>query len=90
MTCCKIGEYKCSVKIESELYDKSQYVDKCLKNEIEYLHKKGIKTMASCCGHKITDSVIGVSDNSVKIMLKLNYKVFPKYESTFYSKTKII
>jgi hypothetical protein len=87
--CCKTGEFKCSVKIESELYDKPQYVDKCLKDEIQNLHKQGIKTMASCCGHHTAPTVIGVLSKDFDKMLRLNYEVFSKYPNTFYSKTKI-
>ena len=49
-------------------------VDACLANEIKKLLSKGIKTLASCCGHNVYDPTIIVAKNNISTMSKLGYK----------------
>jgi len=55
-----MGDYKCHV--ETTVKDSKGnpvFVDKCLKEAIEYLNANGFKTIASCCGHgKVEPSII--------------------------------
>lgn len=55
------GDYKCHV--ETNVKDsKGNYVwvDKCIKEAVENLNAKGLKTVASCCGHGIIQPKITI------------------------------
>lgn len=97
----KFGEHSNTVKLEvPEIYKNKFpntkynfiYVDKCISNEIQYLWRKGIVTMASCCGHNIIDGCICVHDDCIEQMKDLGYEVlknpsYPNEEWMFKSKT---
>lgn len=58
---CKsyFGDYKCHVPTNiKDSKGRIVFVDKCLKEAIENLNANGIKTIASCCGHGITQPSI--------------------------------
>lgn len=52
-------------------------VDSCLKDEIIFLWSKGVKTTGCCCGHNYLPPYIGVSDDSIDLMVSLNYETQP-------------
>lgn len=66
----QFGDSKCYVKLDSI----NIYVDKCIVDEINYLISQGIKTINSCCGHKILRPSVLVDKNSVNKMLELGYE----------------
>lgn len=68
----EFGDYTNMVVIESG-NDKIQ-VDKCLEDEIKFLISKNIKTIASCCGHNITQGFIAVEFADVPKMKRLGYE----------------
>lgn len=55
-----------------EFKDKIE-IDACLKEEIEKLWSKGIKTCGCCCGHGRNLGFIQVSDENIESMKKLGY-----------------
>ena len=65
----QFGDSKCYVKLDAL----NVYVDKCIADEINYLISQGIKTLNSCCGHKILKPSVLVKDESVDKMTKLGY-----------------
>ena len=75
-------------------FDGKRYqVDVCLEDEIKYLLSQGVKTVASCCGHKKTEGFITVEKDSVTIMKQLGYERhinphYPDAEEFFKPKTK--
>ena len=65
----QFGDSKCYVKLDAL----NVYVDKCIVDEINYLISQGVKTINSCCGHKILKPSVLVKDESVDKMTKLGY-----------------
>lgn len=51
-------------------------IDVCIATEIAELWHKGIKTLASCCGHKKTRSTVSVSLDYEEAMAGLGYDSF--------------
>lgn len=61
-------------------------VDDCIAKEIITLNKKGIKTLASCCGHDIYKKTIIILDKDIKTRIeKVSKKIIPR-EIRFYVK----
>jgi len=48
-------------------------VDKCIAEEIQYLWSCGIRTTGCCCGHNIQEGYIGVIEEDIKRMKKMDY-----------------
>jgi hypothetical protein len=74
---CKsdFGTYECDEKLI--LNGKSVWVDGCLAEEIKELNNKGVRTVASCCGHKKIIPVITVDNDDLesrRIMEQLGYQ----------------
>jgi hypothetical protein len=74
---CKsdFGTYECDKEII--LNGKSIWVDGCLAKEIKELNNKGVKTVASCCGHKKITPVITIDNDDLesrRIMEQLGYQ----------------
>ena len=65
----QFGDSKCYVKLDAL----NVYVDKCIAHELNYLISQGVKTINSCCGHKILRPSVLVKDESVEKMLELGY-----------------
>lgn len=67
-------------------------VDVCIAGEIVDLISKGIRTMASCCGHgQNLPSVIVDTKKDILKMKKMGYKFYPQFEwegHAFVLKTK--
>ena len=66
-------------------------VDKCLVEEINFLWRNSIHTMACCCGHgKIMGSICVRTDQDGKKMIELGYKMFTNagINNCFISKSK--
>jgi len=66
------GSYNC---YETTYFDAC--VDRCLKTEIEYLNKIGIKTIGCCCGHGKDIGFIQVDLDSCDKMINCGYEVRP-------------
>jgi len=63
-------------------------VDGCLAEEIIDLNKKGISTLASCCGHnKYIKSIIMLHKNGVTRIEMRSGKIIPR-KKRFYVKDK--
>lgn len=55
------GDYKCHVRTNlKDSKNRDVFVDRCLKQLIEYLNKGGFKTVASCGGHGEKSSIISI------------------------------
>ncbi len=67
-----------------EFEDKRYQVDQCLEEEIKYLLSMGVRTIASCCGHKRVDGFIAVKKESIELMRELGYERYinPHYSDT--------
>lgn len=53
----------------------------------------GVKTIASCCGHKRVEGFIAVKEDSIEIMKQLGYTIYinplyPESKQWFKPKTK--
>jgi hypothetical protein len=48
-------------------------IDPCIYPEIVFLWSKGVVTYGSCCGHNNIESMVNVSEESIRIMLDLGY-----------------
>lgn len=76
-----------------ELEEETYQVDACLEEEIKYLLSMGIKTVASCCGHKRGQGFIAVKKESIEVMEQLGYErcinsYCPNAQEFFKPKTK--
>lgn len=88
----EFGDYSRQVVIELPDTKEKIYCDYELASEIAYLHMMGIKTLASCSGHKKHMPTIDVLPAYVDDMFKLGYiPVLPMREtsSTFVAKTNV-
>ena len=66
--------------------NKMQEIDNCILDELKYLWKYHIITLASCCGHnKINGSII-VDEGSIGVMKQLGY-VGAEKPNWFYPKS---
>lgn len=52
-------------------------VDRCLVDEVNILHDKGIRTIGCCCGHAKAQGYIQVDPNDCKNMLTMGYEQLP-------------
>jgi len=70
--------------------EKKINVDKCLVDELKYLWKHGIHTIACCCGHGFVQGSIIVEFNCIEKMVDLGYDFFDKKQwiNGFKTKTK--
>ena len=87
------GDYSHMAVFEFE--GKEYQVDTCLENEIKYLLSQGVKTVASCCGHKRLDAFIAVKNEYkyIEMMKHLGYERYinphcPEAMEFFKPKTK--
>lgn len=77
--CGSFGEYKNVVEfLMPENWDTTKnnriiFIDACIEKEIRYIISKGVRTIASCCGHGIVSPSVCVDDTSVEIMEELGY-----------------
>lgn len=55
---------------------KKVYIDNPLVEEIKYLWKNGVETIASCSGHNKYPAVILVDSKSIKKMVEIGYKMW--------------
>jgi hypothetical protein len=51
-------------------------IDACLATEIAWLWVKGIRTVASCCGHNRAPAIVSVESRFHEDMLRLGYKLY--------------
>ena len=51
-------------------------VDTCLKSEILYLWRSGIRTHGCCCGHNKFGGYINIDEEDVPKAAKLGYKLY--------------
>ena len=70
--CCECGTYDCAVIVICGEYRFD--ADKCLRTEILKLWQEGVKTVASCCGHRQVLPIISVQDESVPLMEAMGYR----------------
>lgn len=62
-------------------------VDDCIVDELIKLNKRGIKTLASCCGHKIyKKTIIALHKKNGRIEI-ISRKIIPR-KRKFYKKDK--
>lgn len=67
-------------------------VDACMVPELLYLWNKGIRTIASCCGHGRHKSIIVVDEAHSEHMEKMSYRhanCYPGRNDIFYGITHI-
>jgi hypothetical protein len=50
-------------------------IDVCIASEIGYLWNQGIETFNSCCGHQKLEPSVIVSEDCIKKMYELGYKI---------------
>jgi len=86
------GSYDNIKALKNPFYpDNSAYeiigIDNCIADEIEFLWRENIQTVASCCGHNKQDGIISVIENDVYKMNELGYIKMKEYNNTFYAKT---
>jgi hypothetical protein len=66
--CCDFGEYKCQVPMA--INGRRCDIDYCIADIVACLNAGGLKTIASCCGHKKIDGSIVLEDGrELKIIL---------------------
>lgn len=90
-----VGSFDNQIEIDHPSLLHPIMVDTCIAEEVIMLLHKGVKTVASCCGHNKTIPSIMVAPESVKRMEALGYRhVFnrclvtgPYSKNTFYSET---
>ncbi len=74
---CRMGIYTHTVVIEEGIF-----CDLCLVEEIKELNQKGVKTIASCCGHGNSNlATICVDGIGIRLMEKLGYERHKHYAS---------
>jgi hypothetical protein len=49
-------------------------IDNCILDEIKSIQSKGIETAASCCGHNVIESNVGVYPEFIEKMKALGYE----------------
>lgn len=82
MKCCDCGSYECTVSFpmpDCWKTTRDQRIiscDVCIAYEIMDLVKKGIRTLASCCGHGkyISNVIVAEDEESISNMENLGYK----------------
>ena len=80
----KIGEYKCYVPIRFSAQSGhcDICVDTCLQDEVfNLIRKRGVTTIACCCGHGRKQGFIQVIEQDVEDMLMLGYEMLPVDEN---------
>lgn len=55
--------------------DNDVLVDVCIADEIEYLNKKGVKTLGCCCGHGEGYPQCLIHESSIGLCKEMGYKV---------------
>lgn len=96
------GDYKCHVPTNiKDSKGRVVNVDKCLKEAIESLNDKGMKTIASCCGHGIINpsviieglcdgSNLNTGENNCTICnVKRSYLIFDEHSEKYYGKIRL-
>lgn len=63
-------------------------IDKCMKLAITYLNTRGIKTLASCCGHNRYPKTLIVEHNTNKLPVDIFSLTFIPRKKKFYKKDK--
>lgn len=76
--CCSPGEYTCQIPMP--LNGRRQDIDLCVAEYVAALNAANIPTIASCCGHGITEGSICLEDGNVFFIKPFNEKDFVKDE----------
>jgi len=72
--CCEPGTYGCYVTaFICECCNHPVVVDECLRAEIEWLHRQGIRTIGCCCGHGKWSGYIQVLQDDCERMEQMGY-----------------
>ena len=83
--CCDMGTYECQVPMP--LNGRVQGIDYCIADIVAALNAANLTTVASCCGHGVTKSVISLEDGR-ELHIKNVKKV--KMEQTAYDLAMIM
>lgn len=86
------GDYSRQVVIELPNTKQRIQCDYELASEVAYLNMIGIKTIASCSGHREYIPMISVHESCVDDMVELGYirvPIMDKTDCTFYAKTNM-
>ena len=71
----EVGTYANQINIIPPEWSSREFIsiDRCLKEEIEYLWDEGIITHGCCCGHKEVLPFINVEEEQYERMIELGY-----------------
>lgn len=73
----QMGSFENQIQIRHKNLPHPIWVDACIAEEVISLLSKGVKTVASCCGHNKAVPSIAVAPESVRQMEDLGYKHHP-------------
>ncbi|MEK6879856.1 MAG: hypothetical protein AABY22_09630 [Nanoarchaeota archaeon] len=65
-----------------------RYIDSCMKTQIKQLNKKGITTLACCCGHNKYPKTIVIKHNLNSMPYEIYTKEYLLRKKRFYRKDK--